>query len=53
MTSYGRIKETTIGGIFMLRSYGHIKEYEKEKLELRERTTAIRSAVESIISIKV
>ena len=33
--SYGRIKETTIGGIFMPRSYRHIQQYEKEILELK------------------
>ena len=33
--SYGRIKETTIGGFVMPRSYRHIKEYEKEILELK------------------
>ena len=33
--SYGRIKETTIGGIFMSRSYRHIQQYEKEILELK------------------
>ena len=35
-TSYGRIKETTIGGFFMSRSYRHIKEYETEILRLKE-----------------
>ena len=30
--SYGRIKETTIGGVFMHREYRHIKQYEKEIL---------------------
>ena len=35
-TSYGRIKETTIGGFFMPREYRHIKPYEKEILELRD-----------------
>jgi hypothetical protein len=34
--SYGRIKETTIGGIFMSRRYRHIKEYEKEIMRLKE-----------------
>ena len=33
---YGRIKTTTIGGICMPRSYGHMKEYEKEILKLKE-----------------
>ena len=32
---YGRIKITTIGEIFMPRSYQHISEYEKEILELK------------------
>lgn len=32
--SYGIIK--TIGGIFMLRSYRYIQDYEKEIMELRE-----------------
>ena len=34
-TSYGRIKETTIGGFFMPREYRHIKQYEKEILQLK------------------
>ena len=33
--SYGRIKETTIGGFVMPRSYRHIKDYEKEIEELK------------------
>ena len=33
--SYGRIKEGTIGGIFMPRNYRHIQEYEREIIELR------------------
>ena len=32
----GRIKGTTIGGIFYARSYRHIQEYEKEISELKE-----------------
>ena len=36
-TPYGRIKETTIGGIFMPREYRHISLYEKEILELKEK----------------
>ena len=32
---YGRIKEGTIGGIFMPRNYRHIQEYEREIIELR------------------
>ena len=35
--SYGRIKEATIGGIFMPREYRNIGLYEKEILELREK----------------
>ena len=35
-TSYGRMKETTIGGFFMARSYRHIKEYETEIFSLKE-----------------
>ena len=34
-SSYGRIKEATIGGIFMPREYRNIGLYEKEILELR------------------
>ena len=33
--SYGRIKETTIGGFFMPREYRHIKQYENEILQLK------------------
>ena len=32
---YGRIKETTIGGFCMPREYRHIRQYEKEIVELR------------------
>jgi len=39
---YGRIEETTIGGIFMPREYKHIKEYEKEILELKEQGLTLR-----------
>lgn len=35
-TSYGKIKETTIGGLVMSRSYRHINNYEKETLETRQ-----------------
>ena len=34
-TPYGRIKETTIGGIVMSREYRQISKYEKEILELK------------------
>ena len=36
--SYGRIKETTIGGIFIPREYRHISLYEEEILKLREKS---------------
>ena len=39
--SYGRIKNT-IGGIFMPRSYRHIKEYENEILELKAQGYTLR-----------
>jgi len=35
-TSYGRIKETTVGGFVMPRSYRKMEEYEEEILRLRE-----------------
>ena len=34
--SFGRIKETTIGGFVMPREYRHIKDYEREIEELRK-----------------
>ena len=34
--SYGRIKETTIGGFVMPREYRHIKDYEREIEQLRK-----------------
>ena len=34
--SYGRIKETTIGGFVMPREYRHIKDYERDIEELRK-----------------
>ena len=34
-TSYGRIKQTTMGGFFMPRSYRRMKDYELEILELK------------------
>ena len=40
--SYGRIKETTIGGNFMPRNYRHIQEYEKEILELISKGNTLR-----------
>ena len=33
---YGRIKETIIGGFFMPKKYGHIKQYETEILKFKE-----------------
>ena len=44
--SYGRIKETTIGGFVMPRSYRHIKDYEKEILELRNQGKTKREICE-------
>ena len=44
--SYGRIKETTIGGFVMPRSYRHIKDYEKEILELRKQGKTKREICE-------
>ena len=46
-TSYGRIKETTIGGIFMPRNYRHIKEYELEILELKSQGKTNREICET------
>ena len=46
-TSYGRIKETTIGGFFMARSYRHIKEYELEILELKTQGKTNREICET------
>ena len=40
--SYGRIKETTIGGIFMPRNYRHVQDYEKEILELIKQGKTLR-----------
>ena len=40
--SYGRIKETTIGGIFMPRNYRHMQDYEKEILELIKQGKTLR-----------
>ena len=45
-TSCDRIKETTIGGIFMSRSYRHIKEYENEIIELRKQGKTKREICE-------
>ena len=39
---YGRIEETTIGGNFMPREYKHIKEYEKEILELKSQGLTLK-----------
>ena len=41
--SYGRIKETTIGGIFMPRNYRHIQQYEKELLKLKEEGLTVKA----------
>lgn len=44
--SYGIMKENTIGGIFMARSYRHIQEYEKEIFELKEKGLTNREIAE-------
>ena len=46
-TSYGRIKETTIGGIFMARNYRHIKEYELKIMELKSQGKTNREICET------
>ena len=46
MTFYGRIKETTIGGFFMPRSYRHISQYEDEIIELRSQGITKRKICE-------
>ena len=40
--SYGRIKTSTIGGIFMPRNYRHIMQYEKEMMKLKEDGMTVR-----------
>ena len=40
--SYGRIKTSTIGGIFMPRNYRHIMQYEKEMMRLKEEGKTVR-----------
>ena len=40
--SYGRIKITIIGGIFMQRKYRHIQEYEKDIIELIKQGNTLR-----------
>jgi len=47
-TSYGRIKETTIGGNFMPRSYRHIKDYEEEIVELKKQGITNREIGEKL-----
>lgn len=42
------MKETTIGGILMARSYRHILEYEKEILELKEKGLTERKIGEKL-----
>lgn len=44
--SYGRIKETTIGGFVMPRKYRHIKDYEKELIEYIEQGHTLRETGE-------
>ena len=46
-TSYGRIKETTIGGFFMARNYRHIKEYELKIMELKSQGKTNREICET------
>ena len=43
---YGRIKETTIGGIFMPRSYRHISDYEIEIIEKFNNGQSLKSIAE-------
>ena len=45
---YGRIKETTIGGFFMPRSYRHISDYEREILELKEQGLTLKEIGEKL-----
>ena len=40
--SYGRIKISTIGGIFMPRNYKHIMQYEKEMMKLKNEGMTVR-----------
>ena len=40
--SYGRIKISTIGGIFMPRNYRHIMQYEKEMMKLKNEGMTVR-----------
>lgn len=44
--SYGRIKETTIGGYFISRSYRHISQYENEIAVLRSQGISRRKICE-------
>lgn len=46
--SYGRIKEITIGGIFMSRSYRHIQQYETEILALKKQGKTQREIGEQL-----
>ena len=46
-TSYGRIKESAIGGIFMPRSYRQISQYEKEIIELHNQGMTLRAIAEN------
>ena len=45
---YGRIKETTIWGIFMPRSYRHISYYEREIVELKEQGLTLKEIGEKL-----
>ena len=42
------MKETTIGGFVMARSYSHIQKYEKEIIERIEKGETLREIVGSI-----
>ena len=47
-TPYGRIKETTIRGIFMPREYRHIQEFEIEIILLKEQWSTNREVAEKL-----
>ena len=46
--SYGIMKENTIGGIFMPRSYSHVQEYETEIISLKEQGKKVREIGEQL-----
>lgn len=43
-TSYGRMKEATIGGFSMPNKYRHIKSFEKERIEYLEQGHTLQEA---------